>query len=84
MVTCQTCGHGYAAIFEEYDQGVGCAAEVYQRDGKYYIQGFYGSLKYDGRLYEMRSGADYKIGVICDECIDKLEDYIVKEEARYF
>lgn len=85
MVTCKNCGRGYAAIFEEYDQGVDCAAELYTLNGTHYIQGFYGSSRHDGRVYKLKDGVAYKTGVICDDCIDKLQDcFIDEEEVRYF
>jgi hypothetical protein len=82
MIVCATCNEKYKAIFEETGQGQGCASVLYLRDGKHYIVGSYGSYVADMRKLELKPDTSYNVGIICDDCIEKLkkDGLVVKEE----
>lgn len=71
-VTCKTCGTGYPAIFEETEQGVGCAAVV---SGSR-IVGHYGSAAVDMEAWGFAGErpAHVRDGVICDKCVTALQE----------
>lgn len=70
MITCKTCGSGHAAIFSETDQGLDCAATLFERDGETFVAAAYGS-RFDMHLYKLKAG-NYTRGTICDDCIQQL------------
>ena len=82
MVKCDTCNKYYEDIFADTKQGDGCASVLYLHGGKYYIQGNYGSHVADMMKFELVNSASYNIGIICDDCIEKLrmDKLIVREE----
>jgi len=82
MIKCDTCNNYYKDIFADTKQGESCAAVLYLHGGKYYIEGYYGSYVADMTKFELVNDASYNIGVICDDCIEKLrtDKLIVKEE----
>lgn len=88
MPTCKTCGSHFANIFnnENYDQGYRCSATVFMTAGETFLVGHYGSTIADGYLYDVKSG-DYKLGMICDDCIQKGVDaghFSLRSENNYF
>lgn len=70
MSVCQTCGTHFPndAVGEEYDQSHGCSATVFNKNGKQYIIGHYGSRVADCHLYAV-TGVEYKENMMCDDCI---------------
>lgn len=74
MVTCKQC----KAQFEGYGtQGHGCASAIYQNDGIWYVQGFYGSRLFDMSRYkfigsELRPIPTESTNPICDICVEEL------------
>jgi hypothetical protein len=74
MVECKLCkaqfpGHGA--------QGHGCASSVYEKDGAWYVQGFYGSRLHDMRRYkfvglsgEMQPHPTEPVNPVCDVCVE--------------
>lgn len=82
MIKCDTCNKEHKVIWEDTKQGDGCAATLFLRDGKYYIQGNYGSYVADMRLLELVNDTSYNVGNICDDCIDRLRNQklVVREE----
>lgn len=46
-VTCTRCKQPYPAIFVEHRQGSNCAATAYEKEGRFIIQGHYGSTVCD-------------------------------------
>lgn len=70
MIECGQCGVKYEVLYEDTNQGVKCAADVFGRDDEKYIIGHYGSYVADGHLYRVLTGK-YNKGIICDECITK-------------
>ena len=73
MIACETCGKDYVDLFgEEYQQGDGCAATIYEMDGKTYLVGHYGSAVADTHRYEIKPGSVYKLGNCCDACITRM------------
>jgi len=70
MVKCNTCGKSYKQIFDT--QGDGCAADIYLKDGEYYLIGYYGSKVADMRRYRLKNSTAYETGTICDDCINNL------------
>lgn len=74
MIICDTCKSEHPVVFEKTNQGHGCSASAYIKDGKTYIQGWYGSVVADGHIYEVSPGHVIELGSICDECITRLKD----------
>ena len=71
-VRCDSCRRLYPAIYEEHDQGVGCAATYVAESGMLY--GHYGSAKIDTEVYRVTNPPKWlKPGTLCDKCIEKLE-----------
>jgi hypothetical protein len=70
---CDQCGTEFESIFGfgASKQALGCSAILYERQGEFYALGCYGSRQHDMRKYRLK-GTDYKIGEICDECINTL------------
>lgn len=84
-VACSRCQHTYRAIFADTKQGSNCAATVYEKDGRFYIQGHYGSTVCDLMKLEWITGkgpeetealaaflAPRPCDPICDPCIATL------------
>jgi hypothetical protein len=82
MIKCDTCNKHHKVIFADTKQGEECASVLYLHEGKYYIQGFYGSYVADMMVLELVNDTSYNIGIICDACIEKLrsDKLIVKEK----
>ncbi len=75
MITCATCDAKHKSIFDkEYQQGDGCAATLYEHDGKRYLVGHYGSVVADMERYEVNPAAGYNLGNCCDVCITRMID----------
>ena len=73
MIICATCGAEHQVLFDErYQQGDGCSATVYEKDGETYLIGHYGSTVADTNRYWIRQGSGYKIGNCCDGCITRM------------
>lgn len=72
QVICKTCGKGYRSIFQETEQGDGCASDV---SGSF-IHGNYGSAVIDMETWEFVGDRPdgVKDGVICDPCVTRLKD----------
>lgn len=70
---CCKCGTEYESMFgdEAYKQALGCASEIYKDKFGFYLQGFYGSIEHDMKVYDLK-GSDHTEGTICDECINTL------------
>ena len=67
MITCTYCD-------TMFKKGHECSSEIFERDGKKYLIGNYGS-KFDGNLYEVLTNK-YVSGIICDACItDNKQDF---------
>ena len=82
MVKCDNCNGYYEDIFPDTKQGDGCASVLFLHDGKYWIQGNYGSYVADMRKLELKPDTSYNIGIICDKCIERLkaDNLVVNEE----
>lgn len=78
MVRCNTCKREYEPMkgCEDTEQAYRCSATVFLREGKYYLVGHYGSTVVDMEMHELTadSDTDFELGVICDDCIEKLID----------
>lgn len=72
MVKCNTCHKTYKTIFEETNQGHGCSATVFLRDGNFFLAGHYGSKIADMNLYQLKIEGNFQVGSICDSCIESL------------
>lgn len=73
MIICATCGKSHPDLFgEEYQQGDGCAATIYEKDGKIYLVGHYGSIIADMNRYEISQISGYQLGNCCDDCISRM------------
>jgi len=86
MVTCANCGSKYEAFYEDTEQAMGCAANVFERDGQLYVVGHYGSRIIDAKLYKILTKGFVK-GIICDECVQKgIDDdqFELVNENNYF
>lgn len=69
MPTCTVCNTKYKSLFSDRDeQALNCAADIFERNGKRYLIGHYGSTIIDGQLYEVLTD-EYENGIICDACI---------------
>lgn len=77
MIQCNTCKKEYEAIWQVFEgsktQAFGCASEIYMVEGDYYLHGHYGSRVADMRKYFVKDDAQFSLGIICDECITKLD-----------
>lgn len=85
-VTCANCGSKYKALYEDTDQAMGCASNVFERDGQQYVVGHYGSLIIDAKLYKILTN-DHIKGIICDDCVQKgIDDnqFELVNENNYF
>ena len=72
-VQCRTCGTYHQAVFDDDEQGNGCAAKLAGTK----VYGYYGSAVADGREYAFARGIPQGVqqGVICDACLRKhIED----------
>lgn len=70
MIICATCGNEHEALFDEqYQQGIGCSATIYDRDGVRYLVGHYGSEVADMNRYLIRPDSSCQLGNCCDACI---------------
>lgn len=70
-IVCEECGIKYRCVCGDpkYKQGVDCAAQVYQRDGEWYLCGHYGS-KFDLNEYKFVYVIPYReADPVCDNCI---------------
>lgn len=81
-VTCVVCNTQYPApdFLAETQQAEHCAATIFGDK----IQAFYGSVKYDGDVFEFIGGRPENIpeGTICDNCItDFLDRGLIKVVA---
>jgi hypothetical protein len=69
-VTCDTCGAKYPAFdWASTGQASGCAASLYEDDGKRYLSGGYGSTVCDMTMYDVTPHTHFKLGECCDICI---------------
>ena len=68
MIICSVCNTQFEPLFKKTNQALNCAADIFERDGKKYLVGHYGSTMIDGQLYEVLTD-EYKPGIICDACI---------------
>jgi hypothetical protein len=69
---CNTCNSEFKDITGS-NQGIGCAASLYLKDGDYYILAHYGS-KHDMQRFALKTDK-YETGNVCDDCIDKLIEH---------
>lgn len=71
VVVCQWCSSRHrVAVPDSTTQGCDCAAAVFQRDGSWWLQGFYGSTVADLYLFKFRKNEPKeRASVVCDECI---------------
>ena len=89
MITCTHCRKMFIPLFEEEPghpctQAMGCASEIFEREGKKYLVGCFGSRTIDGELYEVLTGK-YKLGIICDACIeDNKQDFKLLKDNQHF
>ena len=75
MIQCKTCKAEFESMFEGNRlQAYECASEIYSYEGDHYLQGYYGSTVADMKKYFVRDDADFSLGIICDECITKLNN----------
>ena len=73
MIECSHCRKLHFPLFEDEPgrpctQAMECASEIFERDGKKFLIGSYGS-NVDGKLYNVLTNC-YVSGIICDRCID--------------
>ena len=60
----------FEPLFENNnEQAYGCASDIFMNNGSLHLLGHYGSTVADGDLYKV-TGGNYKVGIICDECIN--------------
>lgn len=72
-------------MFEEpCTQAMGCASEIFEREGQQYLIGCFGSRTIDGELYRVLT-SKYKVGTICDACIeDNKQDFELLKGNQYY
>jgi hypothetical protein len=85
MIECTYCRKFYTSLFEEpCTQAMGCASDIFERDGVKYMIGNYGSRVADGMFYKVLTDK-YKSGIICDACIeDNKQDFELLRDNHYF
>jgi hypothetical protein len=74
----------FASLFgKPYDQAMGCASEIFEREGKKFLIGSFGS-NIDGELYEVLTDG-HKLGIICDVCINQSKhDFKLLKDNQHF
>lgn len=83
-VVCATCSHRYTNIWSlESNQASSCASDLVQRDGQIVSFSHYGS-KLDTMKHIFKDHGDYKLGVICDDCLIKARAEGVAEEDETY
>jgi hypothetical protein len=89
MISCTHCRKLFIPLFEDVpgytcSQAMGCSANIFEREGKKYLMGSYGSTVADGDLYKVLT-SKYKSGIICDVCIsNNIHDFILLNDGNYF
>lgn len=88
MISCTHCRKLFIPLFEDdtypCTQAYGCASDLFERDGKMYLTGTYGSTITDGHLYEVLT-TKYKVGILCDACIESnAQDFKRLDEDQYY
>jgi hypothetical protein len=89
MISCTHCRKLFIPLFEDEPgytctQAMKCSADIFERDGKKYLIGSYGSQVADGCLYEVLTNK-YKSGTICDACISSnMQDFKLLNDSQYF
>lgn len=89
MITCTNCRKLFDPLFEDRPgnpctQAMGCASDIFERDGIKYLVGNYGSRVADGKLYKVLTDK-YRSGIICDACItDNKQDFEFLRDNQYF
>jgi len=54
----------------EYKQGIGCDCTVWQKDGSWWLQGHYGSNKFDcSRFRFVKALPSQAANPVCDACV---------------
>lgn len=76
VVVCEWCGSRHRAEFGDSEtQGSDCAAAVYARDGRWFLQGFYGSTVADMCVFAfVKNEPTAPARVVCDACIQRRID----------
>lgn len=84
-VTCDTCGARYPAYdWGSNGQATGCAASLYEDNGKRFLSGGYGSTVCDMTVYEVIPHDHFKLGECCDICIvEMIASGLATESNRY-
>lgn len=85
MIECSVCRKLHIPLFEDSkDQAMGCASEIFEREGQKFLVGCFGSRTIDGHLYKVLTDK-YKLGIICDACIeDNKQDFELLKDNQYF
>jgi hypothetical protein len=85
MISCTHCRKLFIPLFEyPSTQAMGCSSEIFERDGKKYMVGSFGSRITDGNLYEVLTNK-FKTGIICDACVENNEqDFKLLRDNQYF
>jgi hypothetical protein len=85
MITCTHCRKLFVPLFNEpCTQAMDCSSEIFEREGKKFMIGCYGSKLYDGELYEVLTNK-FKTGIICDACItDNKQDFKLLRDNQHF
>jgi hypothetical protein len=72
VVVCEWCRSRHRSNMGSLMQGNDCAAAVWSRDGRWFLQGFYGSTVADMCLYKfVKHAPEAPARVVCDDCIRK-------------
>jgi hypothetical protein len=79
-VRCDSCRRLHRAIFEEHEQGDGCAATYDATKGLIY--GHYGSRTIDTEVHRVKRQPKWlRPGTICDTCVTRLQKENLLEEC---
>lgn len=84
FAVCATCGAAYPAYdWTDVAQASGCAASLYEKDGKRYLSGGYGSTVCDMTQYDVIPHDHFKLGDCCDICIVEMIASGLATETKY-
>jgi len=82
-IICATCGKEYSNMFSNSNQAYGCASELIEKQGELFSLSHYGSC-YDTMKHIFKKNGDFKLGIICDKCIEKaIAEGIAIEDENY-
>jgi hypothetical protein len=83
-VICATCKKENTNLFSvETEQAYGCSTELIEKEGKIFSYSHYGS-KFDTLKFNFTDLAHFKLGNMCDDCLEKAINSSIATEDKNF